>query len=139
MSTIDDLAVNYAGAISLEVRELANSTKAYDYYIRFSFKNGTDDADFTAYPMLGREDGQYDVPIADFYDALSVSNAALGNASHVVAVNRKKEPFADIRISLPSSHSHTPYPTLVLGAAFAATPRIEDANKRPSSLRSSIR
>ncbi|KAG8989502.1 hypothetical protein FRB94_014322 [Tulasnella sp. JGI-2019a] len=63
--------VNYAAAISLEIREFANATVPNEYYIRFNFKNGTDDADFKPYPMLGRPDGQYDVPLSEFRTALS--------------------------------------------------------------------
>ncbi|KAG8890442.1 hypothetical protein FRB98_008477 [Tulasnella sp. 332] len=66
--------VNYAGAISLEIRQMANATTAHNYYIRFNFKNGTDDADFIAYPMLGRLDGDLDVPITDFFVALAIDS-----------------------------------------------------------------
>lgn len=63
-------AVNYAGAVSFEVRQPIDSK---DLYVRFNFKNGTADKDFVAYPMFGRADDDLDVPLAHFDAALSVS------------------------------------------------------------------
>lgn len=64
--------MNYAGALSLEIRTFNDAANTGDYYIRFNFKNGTDDADFTPYPMLGRTDGDFDVPFAEFMERLAV-------------------------------------------------------------------
>ena len=55
--------------MSMEVRQASGSSTMT---VRFSFKNGTDDADFTPYPIMGRADGDYDVPIAEFNQALMV-------------------------------------------------------------------
>ncbi|KAG8907955.1 hypothetical protein FRB99_001463 [Tulasnella sp. 403] len=54
---------NFAGAVALEVRQPLNST---DLLVRFNFKNGTADPDFKPYPMFGRQDGDYDVPLSEF-------------------------------------------------------------------------
>ncbi|KAL1744077.1 histidine phosphatase superfamily [Schizophyllum fasciatum] len=56
--------VNYAAAVVFEVRE----TSSGDHVLRFNFKNGTDDNDFTTYTILG-QDG--DVPLSTFIDKLA--------------------------------------------------------------------
>lgn len=59
--------------MTLEIRQPANATSVGHYYIRFNFKNGTADTDFKPYPMIGRVDGDYDVPLTDFNAALTAS------------------------------------------------------------------
>lgn len=53
----------------MEVRQPLNGT---DIYIRFNFKNGSADANFNPYPMFGQPDGNYDISISDFNQALEV-------------------------------------------------------------------
>jgi hypothetical protein len=60
-------AVNYAAAVALEVRSSSNGP-----VIRFNFKNGTEDDDFTTYNMFGASG---DVALSTFNDRLSVSSA----------------------------------------------------------------
>ncbi|KAG8953463.1 hypothetical protein FRC04_002305 [Tulasnella sp. 424] len=64
-STHPELAgiVNYAAAMALELRQPINGT---DLYVRFTFKNGTQDSDFMPYPMFGRKDGDFDIPLSTF-------------------------------------------------------------------------
>jgi len=57
--------VNYAAAVAYEIRASSNGP-----VIRFLFKNGTIEDDFTAYNMFGA-DG--DVPLSTFVARLSVS------------------------------------------------------------------
>ena len=58
--------MNYAAAAVFEVRETSDG----DHVLRFNFKNGTDDNDFTTYTIMG-QDG--DVPLSTFVDRLAVS------------------------------------------------------------------
>ncbi|KAG8968315.1 hypothetical protein FRB90_010823, partial [Tulasnella sp. 427] len=55
--------VNYAAAIALEIHEPINGT---DLFVRFNFKNGTEDSDFMPYPMFGHADGDFDIPLSQF-------------------------------------------------------------------------
>ncbi|KAH9845992.1 phosphoglycerate mutase-like protein [Lenzites betulinus] len=58
--------VNYAAAVVLEVRQ----TGSAEPVLRFKFKNGTDDAGFTPYPMsISGATAAQDVPISTFVNA----------------------------------------------------------------------
>ncbi|KAF5360653.1 hypothetical protein D9756_004844 [Leucocoprinus leucothites] len=55
--------VDYAATVAFEVRSSSNGP-----VIRFNFKNGTLESDFTTYPLFGTSD---DVPLSTFVDRLS--------------------------------------------------------------------
>ena len=66
------LAVNYAAGVALEIRQ--PSTSGAEPVVRFTFKNGTDDAAFTAHPMqLPTGASGTDLPLSTFVAALNVS------------------------------------------------------------------
>lgn len=51
--------------------ELHQPASGGEPVVRLNFKNGTDDATFTTYPMFG---GQTDTPLSEFTSRLSVSH-----------------------------------------------------------------
>ncbi|TRM61156.1 histidine phosphatase superfamily [Schizophyllum amplum] len=56
--------MDYAASVVFEVRETSDG----DHVLRFNFKNGTSEDEFTSYPILG-QDG--DVPLSTFIDRLA--------------------------------------------------------------------
>ena len=57
--------VNYAGSIAFEVR----TSPTTGPFIRFNFKNGTDDLSYNTYGIMGSSSG--DVPVQTFIDNLA--------------------------------------------------------------------
>ena len=62
------IIVNYAAAVALEVRQPAPGGNAV---LRFSFKNGTDDADFKTYNFFNSTDT--DIPLDHFINTMAVT------------------------------------------------------------------
>lgn len=58
-------AVNFAASIALEVR----TSPSTGPFVRFNFKNGTDDLSYNTYGIMGSASG--DVPLQTFIDNLS--------------------------------------------------------------------
>ena len=69
--------VNYAAAVALEVRAPADGGEPM---LRFLFKNGTDDADFNQYGLLGSSG---DVELSKFVNTL---NVRLARFCRIVAI-----------------------------------------------------
>lgn len=65
-------AVDYAAVVALEVRSSSSGP-----VLRFNFKNGTHEGDFTTFNMFGASG---DVPLSQFVNRLSVS---LYDSDHV--------------------------------------------------------
>lgn len=58
--------VNYVGSVAFEVRQNTSG----EPFIRFTFKNGTDDDAYQTYGFMGSESGE--VPLSTFVSNLSV-------------------------------------------------------------------
>jgi prostatic aicd phosphatase len=57
--------VNYSGSITFEVR----TSPTTGPFVRFNFKNGTDDLSYNTYGIMGSSSG--DVPIQTFIDNIT--------------------------------------------------------------------
>ncbi len=63
--------VNYAAAVTLEVRAASNGGEPV---LRFNFKNGTDDTTFRTYNIL---DHDGDIPLSTFVNFLQVMSMSM--------------------------------------------------------------
>lgn len=98
--------------MALELRQPINGT---DLYVRFTFKNGTEDSDFMPYPMFGRKDGDFDIPLSTFNLAMRVSSG-LRTLPHIVRLLTGLLFFLFL--------SHTLSPTRFPGAMHATPPSL---------------
>lgn len=105
--------VNYAAALALEVRQ---PNAGGEPVIRFNFKNGTDEEEFTRYNFLG---STTDVPLTTFVNTLKVCR--LFNYLYTAKNNLIDVLLASLLPSTISQH----------GARRAITTRTEDARCSP--------
>ncbi|KIO30739.1 hypothetical protein M407DRAFT_147712 [Tulasnella calospora MUT 4182] len=122
--------VNYAAAMALEIRQPINGT---DLYVRFNFKNGTEDSDFMPYPMFGHADGDYDIPLSTFNLAMrpyaisstlswcQACNTSLARTCDVVTQAAVADELMNQISSMQSQKSHSISPAVggVIGAIIA--------------------
>ncbi|KAF8916970.1 histidine phosphatase superfamily [Mucidula mucida] len=102
--------VNYAAAVTLEVRAASNGGEPV---LRFNFKNGTDDTTFRTYNIL---DHDGDIPLSTFVNFLQP--AAINDTAEWCAICRNTEDRGCAALSLAASQASVHQVIGPVGAGF---------------------